>query len=261
MLDLMAAGWVWQVWSLQFDESVAYLTFLVSTRPTRTPRESFERRHVGLHHMLLTENRQWCKTRVRFPVKIVSHEFESKWKSQKGFNKSNPLPHSYSSQQELLKIREKDWKSTEVDFLFVYLLSFHWKIFLDVIFLFMRTLFCRWNVRAVLICTSLTPCLWQYASLSWITIITPFPGTIRSFWQLLPLECLNLTAQDHSEHVTHRRYKFTHFSCITCESLNPFCPQKVSPHYLKQDGWPAVTSPPPLSAAVHWNLRHCHPLT
>lgn len=32
------------------------------------------------------------------------------------------------------------------------------------------------------------PCLWQYASLSWITIISPFPRTITSsLWHPLPL--------------------------------------------------------------------------
>lgn len=37
-----------------------------------------------------------------------------------------------------------------------------------------------------------TLCLWQYASLSWITIITPFPRTILPLLQhWLPLEALN----------------------------------------------------------------------
>ena len=138
------------------------------------------------------------------------------------------------------------------------------------------------NVRAgtSFICTSHTPHLGQYASLSWITITIPFPRTITSSLRHpLPLESLNFTVCSSG---TQRKKKLLQiyfhslflssffFFFVTSPNANPrnlwiYRVKKVSSQFTKplQNLRPAVTSTSRSHCLLQLSgiFRRCHPLT
>lgn len=123
-----------------------------------------------------------------------------------------------------------------------------------------------------------TPHLGQYASLSWITITTPFPRTITSSLRHpLPLESLNFTVCSSGTRrkklpkIYFHSFFYHPFFCVCVTSLNT---NRETFEFIALKSFITVyeTSSKstaccnfrliqPLSAAAQWNFLRCHPLT